>query len=138
MVRDIPGVTTYWQNENRPGVRKGGPETRQYQFLMSNSLANGALKFDCNLFTVTREKGPKDMLMLLQDQMQRFHFEKKKATDNFGKDRFALTGKVGNLQDDLLITVMMLYYWGRIVMNNPDRVAGTTTRAREYKSAILN
>lgn len=132
-------MKTYWDKENKPGVHKGGHETRQYQFLMSNALAEKGLKFDSSLFTVTREKGTKDMLMMLEDQLQRFHWEKKKAADSFGKDRFALTGKVkqkknayckllpkktqvGSKNDDLLVCVMMLIYWGRIVIARPGRL----------------
>ena len=115
MVHRIPGVKTYWQKD-RPGVHKDAKATRGYQFLLTTSLAEGSIVFDEDLFTVTREKTPEDMLDILEDQMLRYHWEKKKATDVFGNDRYTLTGKVGNKQDDLLITLEMALYWGRSIM----------------------
>ena len=118
MVHSIPGVETYWEKETRPGVHKDGKATRGYQFLLTNSLAEGSIRIDEDLFTVTREKSPQCMLDMLEDQMYRYHWEKKKATDVFGSDRYTLTGKVGTQQDDLLITLEMALYWGRgIIMD---------------------
>jgi hypothetical protein len=122
MVNDIPGVETFWEKDNRPGVCKDGKATRGYQFMLSNCLAQGSIHFDMDLFTVTREKTPQCMKDLLLDQMLRYHWEKK-ATDIMGKDRFSLTGKVGNKQDDLLIAMSMVPYWGRIIMNDRDRLS---------------
>jgi len=114
MVHRIPGVETYWQKD-RPGVHKDGKATRGYQFLLTTSLAENSILFDEDCFTVTREKTTSDMLDILMDQMFRYHWEKKKATDVFGNDRYTLTGKVGNKQDDLLITLEMALYWGRAI-----------------------
>ena len=115
MVHRIPGVKTYWQKD-KPGVHKDGKATRGYQFLLTTCLAEGSIRFEEDLITVTREKKPQDMLDMLEDQMYRYHWEKKKATDVFGSDRYTLTGKVGNKQDDLLITLEMALYWGRAIM----------------------
>jgi hypothetical protein len=114
MVHRIPGVQTYWQ-KNRPGVHKDGFATRGYQFLLTTSLAENSILFDEDCFTVTRERTVDDMYDMLQDQMLRYHWEKKKATDVHGNDRYALTGKIGNKQDDLLITMEMALYWGRAI-----------------------
>jgi hypothetical protein len=126
MVSDIsPPVETFWEKPGRPGVCKDGKATRGYQFLLTNCLAEGGLRFDQDCFTVTREKTVQCMKDLLADQMNRFHWEKKKAADPvMGKDRYALTGKVGNQQDDLLITVAMIIYWGRIIVQQRDKIGG--------------
>jgi capsid protein len=119
MVQDIAGVKTYWEKENKPGVHKDASVTRQYQFMLNNTLANDSLRFDFELFTVTKEKTTQCMRDMLQDQMYRLHWEKKKASDEvMGRDRYALTGKIGNKNDDLLICVAMLIHWGRVIMNN--------------------
>jgi len=122
MVADIHGVETFWEKETRPGVCKDGKATRGYQFLLTNCLAQGGLRFDRDLYTVTREKTVPCMLDMLNDQMLRFHWEKKKAVDVMGKDRYALTAKVGNQQDDLLVALEMVLYWGRLIMAERDRL----------------
>ncbi len=73
-VQDIPGVETFWEKDNRPGVCKDGKATRGYQFLLTNCLAQDGLHFDRDLFTVTREKTVQCMRELLMDQMLRFHW----------------------------------------------------------------
>jgi len=121
MVQDIPNVTTFWEKENKPGITKTEKSTREYQFLLSNCLANGGLRFDNALFTCTREKTTTSMMDMLEDQMSRFHWATKKASDEHGKDRSKLTGKVGNQQDDLLIAVAMVIYVGRMIIRDPKR-----------------
>ncbi|MBX9637236.1 MAG: hypothetical protein K2Q45_06765 [Nitrosomonas sp.] len=121
MVADLNDVETFWQKPNKPGVNKDGKATRGYQFNLSLLLAEKGLRFDRDLFTVTREKTPQCMKDQLADQMYRFHWEKKKAADSLGKDRYALTGKSGSLQDDLLITLAMVIYWGRIIVRERER-----------------
>lgn len=115
MVHDLQDVETFWE-KGRAGVCKDGKATRGYQFLLTCCLAENGMRFDMDAFTITKEKTLQCMKELLEDQMCRFHWEKKKANDVHSKDRYTLTGKVGNKQDDLLITVAMLLYWGRIVV----------------------
>lgn len=124
MVADIPEVKTFWETPKRAGVHKDNKATRGYQFMLTNALASGGIVFDRDLFTVTREKTPDAMLDMLQEQMLLYHWETKKAADSMGKDRFSLTGKVGNKQDDLLITLQMLPFWGRHIMNNREGIGG--------------
>jgi hypothetical protein len=81
-------------------------------------LSQGTLRFDQDCFTTTREKDIQSMKDILQDQMLRFHWEHKKANDVYGKPRYALTGKVGEKQDDLLITVAMFLYWAQVIFRD--------------------
>lgn len=122
MVQGIGGVEVYWQTEKKAGVCKTEAITRSYQFLLSQSLASDALKFDLQLFTVTREQDVASMLALLRDQMERFHWEKSPASTSFGTDRCKLTAKQGTGQDDLLIATMMLLHWGRLIIANRARL----------------
>lgn len=122
MVSDIERVQVFWEKETRPGICKTGRVTREYQFLLSNCLANNSLKLDRDLFTVTAEKTPKAMCDMLQEQMARYHWSTKKANDEHGKDRVTLTGKMGALQDDLLISVSMIVYVGRLIIRDPARL----------------
>lgn len=122
MVRDIPEVETFWEKDARAGVCKTAAVTRDYQFLLNLALSQGGFLFDRDLFTVTREQTPESMMDLLQDQMLRYHWERKKAPDSMGKDRYTITGKVGSAQDDLLISAMMVVYWGRVISRDPRRL----------------
>lgn len=107
-------IETYYDKPNRAGVNKNGEVTRGYQLLMATVLTQGACAFDQDMFTVTRGHNSQSMRAMLEEQMLRYHWEKKAAPDAMGKDRYALTGKVGNKQDDLLIAVAMCMYWGRV------------------------
>jgi hypothetical protein len=120
MVSHFQEVRTFW-DKNKPGVHKDGRVTRNYQFMLSNMLAQDGIKFDESLFTTTREKTPQCQLDLLEDQMYRYHWEHKKAVDVHGKDKYSLTGKVGNKQDDLLITVQMFIYWPPHILKNLEK-----------------
>lgn len=123
MVKDIAGVRTYWEKPGKPGVCKDGRVTRAYQFNLAHALATQSIVFDADCFTVSREQSVASMKDMLQDQMLRYHWEKKDANDSLGKDRYALTGKIGNKQDDLLIALSMALYWSPIVMTSLDKVA---------------
>jgi hypothetical protein len=122
MVKDIAGVRTYWEKPGKPGVCKDGRVTRAYQFNLAHALATQSIVFDADCFTVSREQSVASMKDMLQDQMLRYHWEKKDANDSLGKDRYALTGKIGNKQDDLLIALSMALYWSPIVMTSLDKV----------------
>lgn len=122
IANDIEGVQTFWETEKKPGIYKSDKVTSEYQFLMTNLLAEHGLLFDQDLFTTTREKTPVDMLNMLQDEMSRFHWSVKKPADEHGKERVKLTAKIGNLNDDLLIAVFMIPYVGRMIIRNPARL----------------
>ncbi len=117
MVNDIedPPINIFYDKPGRPGVCKTEPVTKEYQFLLSNTLACAGLRFDRTLFTVTREKTPKCMMNMLMDQMLRFHYAKRPKTNELAEDRFKLTAKIGNQQDDLLIAVCMALYVMRLL-----------------------
>ena len=117
MVKDLPGVRTFWEKKDRPGVCKNGKNSRDYQFYLNNLLMENGLLFGDDTFTCSRDRTVENIKLLLEEQMRRYHWERQKAKDNFGKDRIAITGKVGSKQDDLIISVMMVAYWGRIIKN---------------------
>lgn len=119
MMGEFKEVETYWQKPDRPGVHKDGKATRGYQYLMNNALSQRGVKFDADMFTISREQTVDSQKATLREQMERYHWEKKAAVDNFGKDRFAITAKMGSLQDDLLIATLMVLYWGRAIIRNP-------------------
>jgi hypothetical protein len=128
MVRSFTNVRTFWEKETRPGVCKTAQNTREYQFLMNNALYNQTIRFARNLFTTSRtgrnsSYTPETIKALLEEQTLRYHWEKKPAADAFGKEKVTVTGKLHDKQDDLLIAVMMVLYWGRCIMKDPRKLA---------------
>ena len=57
--------------------------------------------------------------MMLREQMERFPWEHKPAKDAHGKDRWSMTGKLGEQQDDALLATLMANTWGRAIQANP-------------------
>lgn len=117
MVGDLKSerVETFWEKNTRPGVHKDAEATRGYQFLLNLCLARQQLHFATGLFTVTPDATPDSMRDMLQEQMLRLHWESKTTGTS---ERHRLTAKIGSKQDDLLISIMMLLYWGRLIMNS--------------------
>ena len=91
MIADLADVETFWETDKKAGILKTEKATRGYQFLMANSLAEGGVHFDRDLFSVTREKTAKCMLDQLEEQLRRFHWRCRKSPDNFGKDKYKLS-----------------------------------------------
>ena len=123
MVQQYNDVTTYWETPNKPGILKTHQKTIDYTFLLNSMLCDKTIILDSELFTISKEQNPDGITNLLREQIERFHWEKKAATDSFGKDRWAITGKMGNdKQDDLLITLFMCAFFGRGIIMDPSRL----------------
>lgn len=123
MVQKYNDVTTYWETPNKPGILKTHQKTIDYTFLLNSMLCDKTIVLDKELFTISKEQNPDSIANLLREQIERFHWEKKAATDSFGKDRWAITGKMGNdKQDDLLITLFMCAFFGRGIIMDPSRL----------------
>ena len=130
MVHEYEDVDVYWQNPQgtKPGVCKTHDITNQYRFLLNQLLATNALKFDREMFTVSRGKTTKAIKSMFREQLERYHEEFKAPSDNFGKGKTVLTGKMGSKQDDLAIAGMQCIYWGRAHINNARRAPGQLYR----------
>lgn len=122
MVKELPNVQVFWETPKKPGINKTNPVTGEYRFLLMNCLMQSAIKFDRDLMTISREQTPQSMLNLAQAQMLQYHWSVKKSEIPGVKDRVKLTGKVGNAQDDLLIAMMMVMYWGRLITRDVRRL----------------
>jgi len=118
MLKDLDRVEVYWESNRRAGVCKTERITRQYQFLMANALACNGLRFDQDLFTVSREQTADSILDLLAEQCYRLHWERRKTSDASGTEdpRVKLTAKVAGKSDDLLISLFMIFFWGRLII----------------------
>ena len=114
VLRRHRNVEVYADKPGKLGVCKDAYVTRQYQFMLTNSLMSNLIHFSRDLFTTTPEMSPKSMLTMLEDQALRLRWEKRKGNTIFQDDKVKLTAKQGNKQDDLLIAVVMVMYWGRL------------------------
>ena len=86
-------------------------------------LCDRTILIDRDCFTISKGQSQDGILSLLREQMERYHWEKKAAADNFGRDRWAITGKMGgDKQDDLLITLFMCAFFGRGIVLDPRRL----------------
>ena len=123
MVKQYDDVQTYWEKPNKPGICKTHQKTIDYQFLLNSMLCDRTSLIDQDCFTISKGQSQDGILSLLREQMERYHWEKKAATDNFGKDRWAITGKMGgDKQDDLLIALFMCAFFGRGIVLDPRRL----------------
>jgi hypothetical protein len=48
-----------------------------------------------------------DFVLRLKEQMAVYSYQFKDASDTFGKQRVALTGKVGGMKDDIIIALQL-------------------------------
>jgi len=111
---DCRNIVTYYQKSDRPGVHKG-PETADYYVAAINdALRIGKIHFSHDFFTTSRKETIQTIKVALQEEMQRFHVELRRAKTNFDKTRRVVTGKGGGgVQDDLFISFAQGYFWGK-------------------------
>lgn len=124
MVQDMENVFVFHDpKHNKPGVYKTKESSEHYRFYTSNALYHGTIRFDEDVFTVS--KGIDDsvpiekMMHTLQNQLERYHYVTKEPIDVFGQQKKRLTGKTGGENDDLLIVFMMCITWGRVCLKDP-------------------
>ncbi len=120
LVKEYSDVTTHFSKNGRPGVLMTNESKVSYQQMMTSCLFRKLLRFERDLFTCSRKVGGRDQIIaLLQEQFERFHWDKKLAPDCHGRDRWAMTGKMGAKQDDLLIALLMDYKYGLDLVHDP-------------------
>jgi hypothetical protein len=122
MIAHRSDVRTYWQKDDRCGVLKDQHVTSNYQSLLDGMLRDSWLDVYVYLFTNSRNHKQASILALLQEQMERYHYQTDDKLDRNDNRRYKITGKMGHKQDDLLIAFMMCLYWGRAIMRDPRRI----------------
>jgi hypothetical protein len=120
LVKEYNDVTTHFSKNGRPGVVMTNESKVTYQQLMTSCLYKKQLRFERDLFTCSRKiSGPDRIKSLLKEQFDRFHWDKKLSNDPHGKTRWSMTGKIGAKQDDLLISVLMDFAYGKELIHLP-------------------
>ena len=113
-------VITFWQKNDRPGIRKGPGTADDYVHTTGEYLRTGRFTFSHDLFTTTKGRTPKQMKSELQEQLERYHVEIMLPNNEFGKIKRVVTGKGCGIQDDLAISTLQCNYWGIIVQSAPN------------------
>lgn len=122
MVGTFPNLTCFQQKDGVNGVILTGALKRIYQINMVDALFDGSLRVERDFFTISKKGNaplqPDNMIALLREQMERFHWVHKPANSSTGKDRWSMTGKLGEKQDDALLSLLMAYTWGSSIQTN--------------------
>ena len=118
LVKKYQDVTTYWEKD-KPGVIKTHASTNAMQKEMVSCLYKNHLLFETDLFTCSQGMNPEKILSLCKEQFETYHWDLRPAKDAHSKNKWAMTGKMGNKQDDLYIVVAMAYMYGMEIMTKP-------------------
>ena len=104
----IPGVTFYVdQKASRVGVLT----TEATKHAMAQLVVSMLSERRIHVLSPLYSNEPDAMRVRLREQMETYSAQFKQAPDTFGKDKIALSGKVGGMKDDLCICLQLGVYW---------------------------
>jgi hypothetical protein len=63
-------------------------------------------------------KDPKSCLLRLNEQLHVYGYQFKAGNDTFGKDRVAISGKIGGMKDDVAIALQLGVYFTDVDIRN--------------------
>jgi hypothetical protein len=107
----IQGVSFYVdQKASRVGVLTTEATKHAMATLVVSMLAERRIHVLPTLFS----NEPDMMRSRLREQMETYSAQYKAAPDTFGKDRIALSGKVGGMKDDLCICLQLAAYYTQL------------------------
>jgi hypothetical protein len=107
----IPGVTFYVdQKANRVGVLT----TEATKHAMATLVVSMLEERRMHILPTLYSNEPEAMRIRLREQMETYSAQFKQAPDTFGKDRIALSGKVGGMKDDVCICLQLAAYFTQL------------------------
>lgn len=107
----IPGVNFYVdQKANRVGVLTTEAVKHAMATLVVSMLSERRLHVLPTLYSAD-SAGNRNRL---REQMETYSAQYKSAPDTFGKDKLALSGKVGGMKDDICICLQLAAYYTQI------------------------
>ena len=107
----IQGVSFYVdQKANRVGVLTTEATKHAMATLVVSMLAERRIHVLPTLYS----NEPEMMRTRLREQMETYSAQYKSAPDTFGKDRIALSGKVGGMKDDICICLQLAAYYTQL------------------------
>jgi hypothetical protein len=107
-LRTIPGVEFY--ADHKAG-RIGVLTTNETKHAMSTILNIMMRERRVHVARAVVSRDPKACLIRLREQMEIYSYQYKQASNTFGRDQVALSGKVGGMKDDLCICLQLGVYW---------------------------
>jgi len=107
----IPGVSFYVdQAASRVGVLTTEATKHAMATLVVAMLAERRIHVQDPLYS----NDPAGLRVRLREQMETYSAQYKSAPDTFGKDRIALSGKVGGMKDDVCICLQLAAYYTQL------------------------
>ena len=107
----LPGVTFYVDEKaGRVGVNTTEAVKHAMAHLVVSMLRERRLHVLQEVYSADSHR----MRTLLREQMETYSAQYKSAPNTFGKDRLALSGKVGGMKDDLCICLQLSAYYTQI------------------------
>ena len=107
----IPGVSFYVdQAASRVGVLTTEATKHAMATLVVAMLAERRIHVQDPLYS----NDPAGMRIRLREQMETYSAQYKSAPDTFGKERIALSGKVGGMKDDVCICLQLAAYYTQL------------------------
>jgi hypothetical protein len=107
----IPGVSFYVdQKASRVGILTTEATKHAMAQLVVSMLAERRI----HVLPVLYSNEPEAMRARLREQMETYSAQFKQAPDTFGKDRIALSGKVGGMKDDVCICLQLAAYFTQL------------------------
>ena len=105
---DLPGVDFYQDHKaGRIGVLTTNETKHAMSTVLNAMLREQRVHIDPHL--VSRD--PRALLIRLREQLEVYSYQFKQASNTFGKDQVALSGKVGGMKDDMCICLQLGVYW---------------------------
>ena len=107
----MPGVNFYVdQKASRVGVLTTEATKHAMAQLVVSMLAERRLHVLPRLYSAD----PGGMRARLREQMETYSAQFKQAVDTFGKDKIALSGKIGGMKDDVCICLQLAAYYTQL------------------------
>ena len=107
----IPGVTFYVdQKASRVGVLT----TEATKHAMAQLVVSMLSERRIHVLSPLYSNEPDAMRVRLREQMETYSAQFKQAPDTFGKDKIALSGKVGGMKDDVCICLQLAAYYTQL------------------------
>ena len=109
--RALNGIPLTRHRIDHQAKRYGILTTEEIKMGMMTLLNNMLREQRVNVLDSIISQDPNGSLRRLREQLGIYSFQYKSASDTFGKQRVALSGKVGGMKDDVCIALQLAVYF---------------------------
>ena len=107
----IPGVNFYVDHK---ASRVGVLTTEATKHAMAQLVVSMLAEKRIHVLPLLYSNEPEQVRIRLREQMETYSAQYKQAPDTFGKDKIALSGKVGGMKDDVCICLQLAAYFTQL------------------------